>query len=83
MNLKTTLLNGNIDEMIYMVQPKKFMSEDSKNIVCKFKKSIYGLRKTSRQWYFKFDQEIIPFDFEMNLVNDCICYKFYKRKYIF
>ena len=48
MDVKTTFLNGNIDETIYMVQPKKFMSEDPKNMVYKLNKSIYGLKQASR-----------------------------------
>ena len=83
MDVKTTFLNGDIDEMIYMVQIENFVSYDPKNMVCKLKKSIYGLKQASRQWYFKFHQVIISFDFEMNLVNDCIYHKFYRSKYIF
>ncbi|KAL6324862.1 hypothetical protein AAG906_018389 [Vitis piasezkii] len=56
MDVKTAFLNGNIDETIYMVQPENFESNDSKQLVCKLKRSIYGLKQTSRQWYRKFDQ---------------------------
>ena len=45
MDVKTTFLNGDIDETIYMVQPKNFVSGDAKKMVCKLKKSIYGLSK--------------------------------------
>jgi hypothetical protein len=83
MDVKTTFLNGNIDETIYMLQPENFVSGDPKNMVCKLKKSIYGLKQASRQWYFKFHQVIISFGFEMNLVDDCIYHKFCGSKYIF
>ena len=43
MNVKTTFLNGNIDETIYMVQPENFVFGDPKSMVCKLKKFIYGL----------------------------------------
>ena len=55
MDVKTVFLNGNIDEIIYMVQPENFESNDSKQLVCKLKRSICGLKQTSRQWYRKFD----------------------------
>jgi transposase InsO family protein len=83
MDVKTAFLNGNIDETIYMLQPENFVSGDPKNMVCKLKKSIYGLKQASRQWYFKFHQVIISFGFEMNLVDDCIYHKFCGSKYIF
>ena len=45
MDVKTVFLNGDIDEMIYMVQPENFVSGDPKNMVCKLRKSIYGLKQ--------------------------------------
>ena len=51
MDVKITFLNGNIDETIYMVQLENFESNDSKQLVCKLKRSIYGLKQASRQWY--------------------------------
>ncbi|RVW37313.1 Retrovirus-related Pol polyprotein from transposon TNT 1-94 [Vitis vinifera] len=56
MDVKTAFLNGNIDETIYMVQPENFESNDSKQLVCRLKRLIYGLKQASRQWYRKFDQ---------------------------
>lgn len=83
MDVKTAFLNGDIDETIYMVQPENFMSGDSKKMVCKLKKSIYGLKQASRQWYYKFHQVVISFGFEMNAVDDCIYHKFNGSKHIF
>ena len=83
MDVKTAFLNGDIDEIIYMVQPENFVSQDSKEMVCKLKKSIYGLKQASRQWYYKFHQVILSFGFEMNVVDDCIYHKFSGSKYIF
>ena len=53
-DVKTVFLNGDIDEMIYMVQPENFVSGDPKNMVCKLRKSIYGLKQAPRQGYHKF-----------------------------
>ncbi|KAL5738483.1 hypothetical protein ACOSP7_031244 [Xanthoceras sorbifolium] len=76
-------LNGDIDETIYMVQPKNFVSGDPKKMVCKLKKSIYGLKQASRQWYYEFHQVIISFGFEINAVDDCVYHKFSGSKHIF
>ena len=48
MDVKTSFLNGNIDETIYMVQPENFESNDLKQLVCKLKRSIYGLKQASQ-----------------------------------
>lgn len=61
MDVKKAFLNGNIDETVYMVQPKNFVSGDSKNMVCKLTKFIYGLKHSSHQWYQKFHEVILSF----------------------
>ena len=59
------------------------MSGDAKQLVCKLKKFIYGLKQASFQWYYKLHQVIISFSFEMNVVDDCIYHKFSGSKHIF
>nr|KYP38279.1 Retrovirus-related Pol polyprotein from transposon TNT 1-94 [Cajanus cajan] len=83
MDVKTAFLNGDIEETIYMMQPENFVSGDSKSMVCKLKKSIYGLKQASRQWYHKFHQVITSYGFEANIVDDCVYHKFSRSKYIF
>ena len=83
MDVKTAFLNGDIDETIYMVQPENFVSGDPKSMVCKLKKSIYGLKQASRQWYHKFHQVITSYGFEVNMVDDCVYHKFSGSKLIF
>ena len=82
MDVKTTFLNGDIEETIYMVQPENFESKDSKHLVCKLKKSIYGLKQASRQWYRKFDHVITSFGFKENTIDQCIYLKISGSKFI-
>ena len=44
MDVKTAFLNGSLNECIYMVQPDGFVAEGREHMLCKFKKSIYGLK---------------------------------------
>ena len=50
MYVKIAFLNGDINETLYMVQLENFDSKDSKHLVCKLEKSIYGLKQASHQW---------------------------------
>ena len=58
MDVKTTFLNGNLEEEVYMKQLEGFFSSEGEHLVCKLKKSIYGLKQASHQWYLKFHEVI-------------------------
>ena len=83
MDVKTAFLNGDIEETIYMKQPEGLASEETNKLVCKLKKSIYGLKQASRQWYLKFHQVVLSFGFEVNTVEDCVYHKFSGSRFIF
>ena len=53
LDVKTTFLNGYIDEDIYMSLPERVIAPS--NMVCKLIKSLYGLKQSSRAWYMRFD----------------------------
>jgi hypothetical protein len=45
MDVKTTFLNGELDEEIYMQQPDGFVVKGQENKVCRLIKSLYALNK--------------------------------------
>jgi len=51
MDLKTAFLNGELEEDIYMDQPQGFVQDGKEHLVCKLKKSLYGLQQSRRAWY--------------------------------
>jgi hypothetical protein len=75
MDVKTAFLNGNMQENVYMTQSEGFVVEGKEHMGCKLKKSIYGLKQASRQWYLKFDEVIKKFGFIENQVDNCIYVK--------
>ncbi|KAK1613079.1 hypothetical protein QYE76_036752 [Lolium multiflorum] len=63
MDVKTAFLNGDIEEELYMVQPKGFVDPKNADKVCKLQRSIYGLKQASRSWNRRFDKVIKDFGF--------------------
>ena len=45
MDVKTKFLHGDLEEEIYMKQPEGFMVKGKKELVCRLKKSMYGLKQ--------------------------------------
>jgi hypothetical protein len=83
MDVKTAFLNGNLLENVYMAQPKGFAVKGKEHMRCHLRKSIYGLKQASRQWYLKFDETIRSFGFKENEEFNCIYAKFRNGKFIF
>ena len=75
MDVKMSFLNGNLEEEVYMKQPEGFSSSEGEHLVCKLKKSIYGIKQASRLWYLKFHEVITSFGFEENIMDQCIYQK--------
>ena len=74
-DVKTTFLNGSLDETIYIVQREGFIAKGQEKKVCKLQKSIYGLKQVLMSWNIKFDQSIKSFRFIQCLDEPCV----YKR----
>ena len=51
MDVKSTFLNGDLSEEVYMEQPEGFKLSDNTDLVCKLKKVLYGLKQAPRAWY--------------------------------
>ena len=49
MDVKMAFLNGDLEENVYMAQPKGFVVKGKERVGCRLNKSIYELKQASRQ----------------------------------
>ena len=75
MDMKTSFLHRDLEEEIYMKQPEGFMVKGKKELVCRLKKSLYGLKQSPRKWYQKFDTYIRGLGFTRSKEDHCVYFK--------
>ncbi|KAK8574321.1 hypothetical protein V6N13_016122 [Hibiscus sabdariffa] len=76
MDVKTSFLNGKLEEDVYMTQPEGFVTPENAGKVCKLQRSIYGLKQASRSWNLHFNDAIKEFGFIRNEDEPCVYKKF-------
>jgi hypothetical protein len=57
MDVNNEFLHDDLSEEIYMEKPQRFMKDSS--LVCRLKKSLYGLTQAPRAWYANMDSYLL------------------------
>ena len=75
MDVKTAYLNGNLEEELFMKQPEGFVDKSQPELVCKLKKSLYGLKQSARCWNKTIDDYLKKSGWVQNDADPCIYIK--------
>jgi hypothetical protein len=72
LDVTAAFLNGDLEEEVYMRQPKGFISEGHEHLVCKLKHSLYGLKQSPRCWNYALDTRLKEMGFIQSVNDPCI-----------
>jgi Reverse transcriptase (RNA-dependent DNA polymerase)/Integrase core domain len=72
MDVKNAFLQGTLEEEVYMNLPPGHKMENLSNIVCRLKKSIYGLKQSPRAWYSKLSHFLLSCNFKVSNADNSL-----------
>jgi hypothetical protein len=72
MDVKSALLNGVLEEEVYVWQPPRFGNEKYPHRVYKLRKALYGLKQAPRAWYGRLRGFLFERGFEMGKVDQTL-----------
>ena len=74
-DVKTAFLHGKLTEDIYMEQPEGWKEKGKETWVCKFQKSLYGLKQAGCCWYTRLYDEMCKAGFTRVSVDHSVFVK--------
>ena len=72
LDVTTAFLNGELEEEVYVKQPEGFVVEGQEYLVYKLKRSLYGLKQSSRCWNQTLHTQLMEMVFKQTPSDPCI-----------
>jgi histone deacetylase 1/2 len=69
LDVHNAFFNGSLWEVVYMEQPSGFVDSALPTHVCRFHKSLYGLKQTPRAWYTWLSDFLLTIGFRASKVD--------------
>ncbi|RVW76712.1 Retrovirus-related Pol polyprotein from transposon RE2 [Vitis vinifera] len=61
LDIKNVFLHGDLVEEVYMEQPPGFVAQGESGLVCRLRRSLYGLKQSPRAWFSRFSSVVQEF----------------------
>ena len=72
MDVSTAFLHGELTEEVYMKQPEGYVEPGKEHLVCRLKRSIYGLKQSPRCWNHALDSQLKEMGFKQTSSDPCL-----------
>ncbi len=72
MDISIAFLHADVEEELYMEQPKGFEQSGKEQLVCRLKKSLYGLKQSGRNWNRTLDSWLRAYGMTVSQVDPCL-----------
>ena len=73
-DMKNGFLLGDLAEEVYMEQPSGFVAQGEFGLVCKLRRSLYGLKQSPRAWFNRFSLVVQEFSMIRSTTDHSVFY---------
>ncbi|RVX10877.1 Retrovirus-related Pol polyprotein from transposon TNT 1-94 [Vitis vinifera] len=74
LDIKNAFLHGDLVGEVYMEQSPGFVAQGESGLVCRLRRSLYGLKQSPRAWYSRFSSVVQEFGMFRSTVDHSVFY---------
>ncbi|RVX22575.1 Retrovirus-related Pol polyprotein from transposon RE2 [Vitis vinifera] len=74
LDIKNVFLHGDLAEEVYMEQPPGFVAQGESGLVCRLRRSLYGLKQSPRAWFGRFSSVVQEFGMLRSTADHSVFY---------
>ncbi|RVX12228.1 Retrovirus-related Pol polyprotein from transposon TNT 1-94 [Vitis vinifera] len=74
LDIKNVFLHGDLAEEVYMEQPPGFCCSGESGLVCRLRRSLYGLKQSPRAWFSRFSSVVQEFGMLRSTADHSVFY---------
>ena len=74
LDIKNDFLRGDLAKKVYMEQPSGFVAQGEAGLVCKLRRSLYGLKQSPRAWFSRFSLVVQEFGMIRSTADHSVLY---------
>ncbi|RVW42679.1 Retrovirus-related Pol polyprotein from transposon RE2 [Vitis vinifera] len=74
LDIKNVFLHGDLAEEVYMEQPPGFVAQGESGLVCRLRRSLYGLKQSPRTWFDRFSSVVQEFGMLRSTADHSVFY---------